>query len=510
MSRHAPSLCFWNAILSLSRPAILWICVGPLSLHSQASERLRFDGRRAIEEALLAHPGYRAALLEFQRAKERVRAEAARYVPSLRAESAFQLGNTPSLQFDRSVAFPYSESLFLSGELLIPFDTGTALSLRLRSGRFFRRQAFSFQMGMPPIVAELGPGYTLELGLALSQSLLRGFGSEAGRAELRQAEAALSATHAARLRRANELIRDTLIAYAELWFAQARLESEKKSLEAMRERLSQSEEQVALGRIAPADTLILETQCAAAEERVVMAESERRIRAMALSALVGLPPGAELWAEDPPPRWLEPLEEKEAIERIANSPLLLELHAQSIQAQRLAETTKEALRPRLDARAEVGLAGAGYDDFGQAFEQLAKAQAFSATLGLVYEGPLDDTRLEAERHRAELAWEAAESRLAEARVTLEQETLAWLERRKNAKKRLELAHKTRLLAEQALDHERDRMELGVRTPIALLMAEEELRGALLRENRAETDLYIAEVMLWALSGCLLDGLSFSE
>jgi hypothetical protein len=74
--------------------------------------------------------------------------------------------------------------------------------------------------GMAPVSFDLGPGYGFDLTLTATQPFLRGFGAEIGRAEQRNAEAALASAEATRDRRATELVRDTLSAYAELWYAE--------------------------------------------------------------------------------------------------------------------------------------------------------------------------------------------------------------------------------------------------------------------------------------------------
>jgi outer membrane protein TolC len=154
-----------------------------------------------------------------RRARDHYVAETWRWVPVVHLEGGFNVGNTPSLQANQSVAFPYNEQFQLVAEIQQPIDTGTMVALRATGSRRFQRSVFSFMAGMAPVTFNLGPGYGFDLTLTATQSFLRGFGSDVGRAEQRNAEAALAAAEATRDRRATELVRDTLQAYAELWYA---------------------------------------------------------------------------------------------------------------------------------------------------------------------------------------------------------------------------------------------------------------------------------------------------
>lgn len=476
-----------------------------------ASEGLGLDGATAIERALAAHPGYRASVLEMRRARARVRAELSRYTLVLQLEGSASGGNTPSLQFDRSVGFPYGENVLLAAELRAPFDTGTTLALRAAGTRTFRRSVFSFQAGMAPIVAELGPGYGLDVTLTVTQPLLRGFGVEVGRAELRSAEAELRTTEARRARRATELVRDTLAAYAELWYAEEAVAIDRAARDLAERQRAEALARVEIGVLTRPATLALSTRLATLEELLAVAEADRRSRAVLLATLLGLPLGTELHATREPPPLAVSVSDAEAVRlAVERAPLLEELAAELEGIRRAASLAGEPLRPRLDAQAQLGLHGVGYDDVPEALAQVGRFAAFTATVGLVYQSPFDDGRQRAEEERARLAVEVAQARLDEARATIEQQVMALLEQRRAARRRIELATETAALARENAEAERGRLELGTRTPIALLVAQEDLRSAELRLRRARTDAYVAEVSLLALTGMLLDGVSLPE
>ncbi|MFN7699776.1 MAG: TolC family protein, partial [Deltaproteobacteria bacterium] len=162
------------------------------------------------------------------------------------------------------------------------------------------------------------------------------------------------------------------------------------------------------------------------------------------------------------------------------------------------------------AQAQVGLHGLGYDDAGAALSQVASFAAFTAMVNLIYETPVEDARLRAEEERAGLGVDVAEERVAEARATIEQQVMALIEQRNAARRRISLAGTTVELAERSVEAERGRLEVGTRTPTALLAAQEELRSAQLRLRRARVDLYATETALLAFVGHLLDGVTLPD
>jgi outer membrane protein len=461
-------------------------------------EAAGIDGVEAIERALAAHPGYRATAIEVRRARHHRDAETWRWVPVVHLEGALNVGNTPSLQANQSVAFPYSEQFNLVAEIQQPLDTGTMLALRATGSRRFSRSVFSFMPGSDPFVFNLGPGYGFDLTLTATQSFLRGFGPDVGRAEQRNAEAALVSAEATRNRRATELVRDTLTAYAELWYSEQAVVINGSARDLAQRQVDDAQGRLEVGVISPADTLAFATRVASLEEVLALSEADRRTKAILLATLLGMPLGTEIHATGDPPALPFEVADAEAVTlAVEGSPQLAELRAQVEMARRAARVATEPLRPRLDAQAQLGLHGMGYDEVGPAFSQVATFAAFTAMVNVIYETPVEDARLHEEEERARLGVDVAEQRVAEAQ-------------RNAARRRIELGNTTVELAQRSVEAERGRLEVGTRTPTALLAAQEELRNAELRVRRARVDLYSTEAALLAFVGHLLDGVTLPE
>lgn len=492
-----------------SRIAALGLAVGLFGASTVDAQRaeLSVDGPRAVHDALARHPGFLATTLERRRAEQHVRAELARYSLNLHLEGNLNVGQTPSLTVG-NVILPYNESINVVAELNRTFDFGTTVALRATGSRLFRRVNV---IPTSPMVVAVGPGYGLDVALTITQPFLRGLGDQVGQAELRQARASLDQTTAARLRRANELVRDTLVSYAELWYAEESVTINHSARELAARERDETHERVAIGVLAATDELAFATRVASMEEAVALAEADRRSRALVLAALLGVPADTDVHAEATPPSVGIPVTDEAAVPRaMAESPQLAELQAQLEAARRASEVASEPLRPRLDAQAQLAVHGLGYDDVGQAFSQVGTFGAFTALVGLVYEGPLDDTQLREESERAALAIDVVEARIREAELTLEQEVRTLLETRRAARRRIELATETVSLAERTVEAERERVSIGSSTTTSRLRAEDDLRSAQLRLRRAQVDLITADVRLASYTEALLVGVELPD
>lgn len=495
-----------------------------LALPSIASAQM--SSTDAIEAALAAYPGYQAAAIQVRRSRDHVHAEEARYQLVLHLEGNGTVGSQPSLsgRFDLAtmmttpvVVIPYSERINLIAELQRAFDTGTLIAVRTTGYRQFSRQPTS--LGSSQLNA-FGPGYGLDVSLTVTQPFLRGFGSDVGAADLHAARIDLHAQEAARDRRASELVRDVLQNYAELWYAQQSVQIDTASRELAARQQTDAQGRVEVGTLSRADTLSFATRVATMEEALALAEVDRRARALALATLlgaagsgasgIGTAAGFDTSVTDLPVVSSPPTD-SEAVElAMTRSPQIAQLQAQIEAARQAAQIATQAIMPRLDAQAQVAFHGLGLDDAGAAFQQVGTIAAVTALFSLIYETPLEDTRLHEEEARASLAIDAAEAALAEARLTITQQIETLVQQRQAARRRIELAEGTVAVAHETVEAAQARIEIGSGQVALLLDAQEQERAAQLRLARARTDLVVADTTLASLTGRLLDDVVLPE
>jgi outer membrane protein TolC len=498
------------------------LLVGLFASHAEAQS---LDASTAIEAALAAYPGYQAAAIRVRQSRAHVRAEEARYQLVLHLEGNGTFGSTPSLtssgnifgmMLQGRVIYPYSERINLIAELNRQFDTGTLVALRTTGYRLFAQSSFAGTSS----IGTTGPGYGLDVALTVTQPFLRGFGPQVGAADLHAARIDLQQQTAARDQRASELVRDVFQTYAELWYAQEAVTIDTASRDRAERQRADAQARVEVGALAPVDALSFATQVASMEEALALAEANRRTRALALAMLlgaagegaagIGRAAGADTSVQALPTISFPPSEAEAVDLAMARSPRLAQLEAQVELARQQAEIATQAIMPRLDAQAQVAFHGLGLDDVGAAFQQVGTVAAVTALFSLIYETPLEDTRLHEEEERAHLAIDAAEATLAEARLTIAQEVQTYLEQRTAARRRVELAEQTVAVAHQAVEAAQGRLELGSAQVTQLLDAEEQERQAQLRLSRARADLVVADTQLAQLTGRLLDDVTLPE
>lgn len=464
----------------------------------------------AIAIAAEQNPGLRTTLLELQRADRLVVAEEARYGFTFLANGSLSLGDSLSLNSPRTdsttgmliagrTASSYSEQVDLSVGLRRNFEWGTVIELEAAGGRQLRRAFFIPNQAFP---IEVGPGYSFDVSLSVTQPILRGFGDDTGLSALRSSRVERTRREATRDRTASELVRDVIVAYWELWYAQSALEVQRANVELAETQYREAQARSELGTLARPDVLSFATRMASANESMVAAENERIRRALELSRLLGGRPVDGLDESSPPSA--SALGD-ELVGQVVEASLTIKEKRSAVDAAREALRTAGAdLEPRLDLRGELAVHGLGYDDVGQTFETAATFSAVTGSLNLDFELPLDDARRRSELERARIAIDVAEADLRATVQQVETQTRQLLSTLREARQRLELARETASLAEELAEAERGRFEFGTNTAIAVLEAENQHRDAQLRVLRASVDIATADAQLAHHSGELID------
>jgi outer membrane protein TolC len=458
---------------------------------------------RAVTLAARNNPGLRAALLQLRSAQLEVEGEEDRYAPLLTIDAGLTHTESPFLIMDgTAVSNANDAQAGVAASKHLPW--GTDLKLRL-GGSWQLSSGDALFSSVTGVRRELGPGYGLNARLSLAQPLLRGAGRDVNEAALHAARARRSSAERSRERVASELLRDVLIAYWELWAANAAIGIEEQSRALAEQQRDEARARVATGSLAPTAVLTFETQVATRAESVLAARTELEARRAELSRRIGLPRATTVAYEpsEPAPPPPGPVPEA-AVERALTESALVRERAAAVElAEVQARTASDPLRPRFDLEAYVQAEGLGNDDVGAAATGLAELDAVSAHIGLIYETPLTGTRRETEAARARLGGEIAREELRAAQQSVASEVQVALAQLSAGRERLALAEHTAQIAEQQLRAEQARLASGASTPLAVVLAENELRAARLRVARARVDWAVAGLTLEHLTGRLL-------
>jgi outer membrane protein TolC len=458
------------------------------------------DERSVVRQALANNSQLISARLEVEQAKHDVTAEEGRYPYVFQADAGYTRSASSRLQPDDSVRTSTSHSYTVGTALRRTFSNGTSAELRVQGERFENDAETSDLGGLSS-----SSGYGTSARATLNQPFLRGAGTRVGESELRAARWNRTLAERSRALAESELVRDALVAYWELWYAGEALSIEQKALELSERQAEEARQQVAAGALSQSGVLTFETRVAELEESLVSAEIAREQRALELGRLMGSndESAAHLAASTEPPLDGPSASRAEIEAALRGGSLELStLQAQVALAKTRAEVAGENSRPRLDLEAYLETQGIS-ERLPKAAERAGQLSWVTAHVGLVFELPLDDSRLTAERSSAQLS-----VRIAEQNVTAERERItaaATLARSQEdaAARRLALASRTLEVAEKTYEAEKARFEFGQSIPIQVQEAEDDLRRARLRVARARVDLAAARVDVLHLANRLL-------
>jgi HAE1 family hydrophobic/amphiphilic exporter-1 len=377
------------------------------------------------------------------------------------------------------------------------------------------------------VLSSLNPSWTNDLGMAITMPILQGRGEEATARQLLLARQNVSVTEEAFRGQVETILLQVEQAYWELVFAEETLSVQQQSLQLAEEQLERTQAQVEVGMVAP----VQETQARAAvaqrESDLIVARNAVEAAADQLKALLraeALPNGWDTRIEttDEPEVILEEVDLNEALRMaMTRRPELAQAQAQ-IAARRVeTDAARSDLLPRLDVVASLTFNGIGgdllvRDDFfsppvgvipggyGDAIAQLFTFDYPTWRVGFNFAMPIGNRTAKGNYARATLAEDQAKQ---EFERTRQQAILEVRTEARNVEAAAELIEATRLareLAEEQLQIEQDRFEVGMSTNFEVLQFQDQLVRAAMSEVRAMIDYRVVLARLARAVGVLPD------
>jgi outer membrane protein TolC len=478
----------------------------------------RLSLREAVGAALENNPGI---------AVERLGPELARAEID-RANGVFDPTFEASATTDRSVT-PTSSAL--SGAQVVRqrenlFD----LSLRklLRTGATFTVAGQSREIDTNSQFVGLRPQYTPTLKFTLAQPLLKNFGLDLTVLLVRSAEAGSSVAYYQYVAQAVRLVRQVVEAYWGVVQVNESLKAEQDGLKLAQTLLRENEARVRAGTLPPVAVKEAQAEAASREERVIAAENAVAVATDTLRLLLQRNPERTFV-----PRPIEPTESPEIRDVAVDEPEVLvnaaERRPEVLQArydienrQILAKIRRNNLLPGLDLRASYGLNGlSGREvpqvdfrtgetavtpfsgDYGKSLDRLTSNDFNSYSAGLSFTLPLGNNTAEAEYvqsridvRRGELAY-----RQLLASVTLEARKA--IADARSSSKRITVSRLARELAQENLEQQHKRYDVGLATTKDILDFQQRLTAARAAEIKALIDYNVSLAALRQAEGTLL-------
>lgn len=349
--------------------------------------------------------------------------------------------------------------------------------------------------------------YASSAQLGINQPLLRGAGSTAFEAPIRQAAQRRDAAALAHEATARDLVVSISQAYWEVAFEWRQLEVRKASLELAQKQLEYTEGLIRAEKVARSEALAVQQVIATRKQDVIAGEQALYERSITLRQLAGLEIGPEDLAVSTEvlPLKIEAAQiDMAAVVRAAfeHSAQLASLEASRHAAEIGLAAADNAARSKLDLSVAAGILGAA-EKPSDALSSMFKGPGFTMTGSLTFDHAIEGRteRGGQEVARAQLLQAQIAERDARAKLAL-RATRA-VQRAQAALASITLSEEAIGLAEQNVTAEQKRFELGKSTNFDVLRRQDELEQARLRQATGVADYLSARADLDGLAGTIL-------
>lgn len=487
-------------------------------LESRDDTLERLSLREAVASALQNNPGI---------AVERLGPEFARADVD-RANGIFDPTFQASGTIERSVV-PAS-SVLQGAQVLREKDYVYALSLKklLRSGATFTIAGTSTETNTNSRFYGLRPQYLPNLLFSVSQPLLKNFGIDLTILLVRSAEANSSVAYYQYLSRAVALVRQVVEAYWGVVQARENLKAEQDGLRLAQTLVRENEARVRAGTLPPVAVKEAEADAASREGRVITAENAVSVASDSLRLLLQRnPEGAFV------PRPIEPTDSPEVrdvtvdeqeilVDAVERRPEVLQARYDIENRKILAKINRNNLLPGLNVNASYGLNGLSgrgvpqtdpqtgqtvvtpfTGDYGKSLDRLASDDFNSYSGGLSFTVPLGNTTAEAEYVQSQIDLRRGELSYRQLLANVTLEARKAIGNVRSNSKRITVTRLARELAEENLEQQKKRYDVGLATTKDILDFQQRVTAARAAEIQALIDYNVSLAALRQAEGTLL-------
>ena len=336
------------------------------------------------------------------------------------------------------------------------------------------------------------PAYTTGLRLNLTHPLLRDFGLDVNRTEIRLAQNAAKVEHYAFLDKVLSVIVEVEETYWELVSARENLKVAKAALKAAKALLKTNRALVKAKIMAQIEILQAKAGVASRLEQVLIAENTLRdqngkIRLLFTSSEDQLRQNFLIVPTSKPVKEFLSTSLDHAIDTaLANRPEILQAQKTIEKSALNVKFAKNQLLPNLTFQGSVGLQGLG-NSVSDAADRMSQTNFFNMGAGLVLSYPLGNHSASSQYNRRQLEALRAQSSLQKVRHEAIVNTKQAIRNIHTNLKRIQTTVEARKLTEQQLRAEQERLNLGLSTTRIVLDFQRDLANAQGNEIRAITD-----------------------
>lgn len=370
-------------------------------------------------------------------------------------------------------------------------DLNTGLRQKLPTGAIYELRLDNNRNETNSTTVGINPAYTSDATLTLTQPLLKNFGVDINRVQIKIAQNERAISLDRFRQKTMDVITQVQTAYWELVFALENLKVQERSLRLARELAELNRARVRAGVAAPVEITQAEAEVAAREGDVIVAEKGVRDAEDRLKVVLNLPKegewGGAILPADPASFSPVTLDLSQAVtEALRKRPEYQAAKVDLGNRELNLRFARNQLLPDLSFQASVGLNGLG-GNYEEDIDKLGSGNFYTANAGIVLTIPLGNRAARAEFLKAQLEEEQAKVSLRNLELQITAEVRETVRRVEADAKRVDATKAARVLAEEQLRIEQKRLEAGVSTTFEVLRFQRDLAAAQANEVKALTD-----------------------
>ena len=346
------------------------------------------------------------------------------------------------------------------------------------------------------------------VGLSVTQSLLRGYGTEVNEARIQQSrlETAISSYE---LRGFSEtLVAQVENAYWDYALAQRQIEIVEESLKLANQQLAETEEMIRVGVMAEAELAAVQAEVAAQKQGLINAKSALDSNRILLLRLLN-PPGESFWNREIsivrppalPEAELDDIEEHVAVAKRMRPEMnqaKLDIQRQELEVVR----TKNGMLPVMDLFINLGKTGYA-ESFSGAVNDLP-GDSYDVLVGLNFEQPIRNRSAKAQRRRSLLKKNQAEKILENLSQLVELDIRSAYIEVNRTREQITASAATRKFQEEKLRIETEKFRVGRSTNLLVAQAQRDLLVNRISEVNTIVNYLKALTSFYRLEGSLLE------
>ena len=346
------------------------------------------------------------------------------------------------------------------------------------------------------------------LGLSVTQSLLRGFGTDVNMVQLRQSRIETDITQYELRGFSESLLAQVENTYWDYALSQRQIEIVEESLKLARQQITETEEMIKVGTMAEAELAAVQAEVAAQQQGLINAKSNLESNRLQLLSLLN-PPGQTIWDRDinlvHPPTLpeieLDVVETHVALAirmRPEMNQAKLDIQKENLEIVR----TKNGLLPQMDLFITFGKTGYA-DSFSGSVKDI-DGDSYDMMAGLNFKYPIFNRDARTQHRRVILRRDQAEMALDNLKQLIELDVRnAYIELNRT-KEQISASTATRKFQEEKLRIETEKFRVGLCTNYFVAQVQRDLLESRINEVQAVVNYLKALVSFYRLEGSLLE------